>query len=40
VNFGDSKVEVPFRILTQEEAKQAEKGWDDIKKAHEASLKD
>ena len=37
-DFGGSKVEVPFRILTKEEAKQFEKSWDDIKKAHEASL--
>jgi hypothetical protein len=39
VDFGGSKVEVPFRILTKEEAKQFEKSWDDIKKAHEASYK-
>jgi hypothetical protein len=39
VNFGGSRVEVPFRILTKEEAKQFEKSWDDIKKAHEASYK-
>jgi hypothetical protein len=39
VNFGGSKVEVPFRILTKEEAKQFQKSWEDIKKAHEATLK-
>jgi hypothetical protein len=39
VNFGESVVEVPFRTLTKEEAKQFEKSWEDIKKAHEDSLK-
>ena len=39
VNFGESEVQVPFRILTKEEAKQFEKSWEDIKKAHEATLK-
>jgi hypothetical protein len=39
VDFGESKVEVPFRTLTKEEAKQFEKSWDDIKKAHEESMK-
>jgi hypothetical protein len=39
VNFGESVVEVPFRTLTKEEAKQFEKSWEDIKKAHEESLK-
>ena len=39
VNFGESTVEVPFRTLTKEEAKQFEKSWQDIKKAHEESLK-
>ena len=38
VKFSESEVQVPFRILTKEEAKQFEKSWDDIKKAHEASL--
>ena len=39
VNFGESEVQVPFRILTKEEAKQFEKSWQDIKKAHDATLK-
>jgi hypothetical protein len=39
VSFGESEVQVPFRILTKEEAKQFEKSWEDIKKAHEESLK-
>ena len=39
VNFGESEVQVPFRILTKEEAKQFEKSWEDIKKAHDATLK-
>ncbi len=38
VRFGDSEVQVPFRILTKEEEKQFRKSWDDIKKQHEASL--
>ena len=39
VNFGESEVQVPFRILTKEEAKEFSKSWEDIKKAHEDSLK-
>jgi hypothetical protein len=39
VNFGESEVQVPFRILTKEEAKEFSKSWEDIKKAHEATLK-
>ena len=39
VNFGDSEVQVPFRILTKEEAKAFSKSWEDIKKAHDESLK-
>jgi len=38
VDFGDSEVQVPFRILTKEEKKQFEKSWQDIKKAHDATL--
>jgi hypothetical protein len=37
VNFGESEVQVPFRILTKEEAKAFEKSWEDIKKQHDAS---
>jgi hypothetical protein len=39
VNFGESVVEVPFRTLTKQEAKEFEKSWEDIKKAHDESLK-
>jgi hypothetical protein len=39
VNFGDSEVQVPFRTLTKEEAEAFKKSWEDIKKAHEESLK-
>ena len=39
VNFGESVVQVPFRNPTKEEAKQFSKSWEDIKKAHEATLK-
>jgi hypothetical protein len=38
VKFSESELQVPFRILTKEEAKEFEKSWEDIKKAHEASL--
>src|SRR5262245_4127220 len=39
VNFGDSEVQVPFRILTKEEEKEFQKSWEDIKKAHDATYK-
>jgi hypothetical protein len=40
VNFGpDAEVQVPFRILTKDEAKQLEKSWEDIKDAHDAQYK-
>jgi hypothetical protein len=38
VNFGGSEVQVPFRTLTKEEQKLLEKSWEDLKKAHEATL--
>jgi hypothetical protein len=38
VKFAESELQVPFRILTKEEAKEFEKSWQDIKKAHEAAL--
>ncbi len=39
VNFGPGgEVQVPFRILTNEEQKEFAKSWEDIKKAHEAGL--
>ena len=39
VNFGESEVQVPFRILTKDEAKEFSKSWEDIKKQHEGSYK-
>jgi hypothetical protein len=39
VNFGESEVQVPFRILTKEEEKQFKDSWQDIKEAHEESYK-
>ncbi len=39
VNFGEGEVQVPFRILTKEEAKAFSKSWEDIKKTHDESLK-
>jgi hypothetical protein len=39
VSFGESEVQVPFRILTKEEEKEFQKSWEDIKKAHEATYK-
>ena len=39
VKFPSGEVQVPFRILTKEEAKAFSKSWEDIKKAHEESLK-
>jgi hypothetical protein len=39
VKFGESEVQVPFRILTKEEEKQFKDSWQDIKEAHEESYK-
>jgi hypothetical protein len=39
VNFGESEVQVPFRILTKEEEKAFNDSWEDIKKAHDSSYK-
>jgi hypothetical protein len=39
VNFGESEVQVPFRILTKEEEKEFKDTWQDIKKEHEGSYK-
>jgi hypothetical protein len=39
VNFGESEVQVPFRILTKEEEKEFRESWQDIKKEHEGSYK-
>jgi len=38
VRFGESEVQVPFRILTKEEEKEFRKSWQEIKKGHDASL--
>jgi len=40
VKFQNSMVRVPFRIFTDEEQKFAKKNWKDIKKQHEAFLKE
>ena len=37
--FGESMVQVPFRIMTKEEQKYLHKNWKDLKKEHEAELK-
>jgi len=39
VNFATSKVRVPFRIFTKEEAKVAQKNWRDIKKQIDEAFK-
>jgi len=39
VKFKESVVQVPFRIFTEEEGKEFKKNWKDIKKEHEAELK-
>ncbi len=39
VGFGESEVQVPFRILTKDEEKELRKTWEDLKKAHEESYK-
>ena len=38
ISFANSSLQVPFRTLTKEEAKQLEKHWQEIKKQHEAGL--
>ena len=40
VKFKESVVQVPFRILTEEEAKVLKKNWKDIKKEHEAGYEE
>jgi hypothetical protein len=37
--FANSELQVPFRTLTEEEAKQFQKSWKEIKEQHEAALK-
>ena len=39
VQFADSLVRVPFRILTKEEQKELGGKWKDIKKEHEKAFK-
>ena len=39
INFANSQLQVPFRILTKEEREIFSKSWEDIKKAYEDSLK-
>ncbi len=39
VKFATSTIQVPFRIFTKEQAKDFEKQWQDLKKAHDASYK-
>jgi hypothetical protein len=39
VQFAGSKLQVPFRTLTKEEEKILSKKWDDLKKQHEAAMK-
>jgi hypothetical protein len=38
VKFAGSEVQVPFRILTEDEEKMLKKKWQDLKKQHEAAL--
>jgi hypothetical protein len=39
VQFADSIVQTPFRIMTKEEEKYLKKNWKNLKKEHEAFLK-
>jgi hypothetical protein len=39
VQFKDSLVRVPFRILTEEEEKKFRGTWQDVKKEHEKRFK-
>jgi hypothetical protein len=39
VQFANSVVQTPFRIMTKEEEKFLRKNWKDLKKEHEAYLK-
>ena len=38
-DFAGSQVQTPFRIMTKEEEKYLRKNWKDLKKQHEAFLK-
>lgn len=37
IQFANSQLQVPFRILTKDEEKEFSKSWEDIKKAHDAT---
>ena len=39
IDYAGSQLQVPFRILTEDEQKIFSKKWEDIKKAHEAAFK-
>lgn len=39
IQFATSVVQVPFRIMTKDEEKVFRKKWEDIKKAHDAALR-
>jgi len=39
VKFASSEVQVPFRVLTEEEEKVLRKQWKELKKQHEATMK-
>jgi len=39
IQFAGSSLQVPFRILTEEEEKQLRKTWKELKKQHDASYK-
>jgi len=39
IKFANSELQVPFRTVSKEDEKVLRKKWDDIKKAHEAALK-
>jgi hypothetical protein len=39
VQFASGEVQVPFRVLTEEEEKVLRKQWKELKKQHEANLK-
>jgi hypothetical protein len=40
LKFKESVVQVPFRIFTDEEQREFNKNWNDIKKEHEAGYKE
>lgn len=39
IQFANSELQVPFRIMTKEEEAYFRKNWEDMKKAHDAALK-